>query len=368
MPKRKTLSRSSDSDEEIIEKTAVKRTRKARIVPKAKVDDGLKQPASDIPSDSAATSMKSKLERMLEVKENKSDTTKKAKTKKSGYSSLYLKSLKECKRPGDPAPKKTTAKKPPKVAVDLLTQKVTEFTELADQSPDVIKFISENSLTIGAHISVAKGVYNGLINAFKIKATSMAFFITQPRRWTTEKALSDEEVSIFNEGVKILGYKRENIVPHGNYLVNLGSPDQTIYDKSYACFETELKICEQLQLCWLNIHPGSAVKGMDKEKCLQQIAESINKAHSATSNVTVLLENMCKQGTTVGGDLSDLGSIISHVTDKTRVGVCFDTCHAMAAGYPLYYSVNAPLHCLFFDCDSSSDSFYKLGYWRYISL
>ena len=205
------------------------------------------------------------------------------------------------------ASSKTSKTKKKSKPADLFTKKVEEFKSLAVEKPDVIKFISENKLTIGAHISVANGIYNGLINAFKIRATAMAFFVTLPRRWTTEKGkhysysigkewsgrispcdqwqwpyaykiaeffkkgaifdieqsyiakilkisvLSDEDVSIFNEGLRILGYKRENIVPHGNYLVNLGSPDPVVYDKSYSCFVTELKLCEQLQIPWVNI-------------------------------------------------------------------------------------------------------------------
>ena len=88
-------------------------------------------------------------------------------------------------------------------------------------------------------------------------STYLAFYVFQQSSSTDNaltaqlSVLSDEDVSIFNEGLKILGYRRENIVPHGNYLVNLGSPDQTTYDKSYAYFVTELKICEQLQVPWV---------------------------------------------------------------------------------------------------------------------
>ena len=127
------------------------------------------------------------------------------------------------------------------------------------------------------------------------------------------------------------------ILPHGSYLVNLASPNPELREKSIAMLVEEMVRCHQLGLTLFNIHPGSTCGKLSRREGITLVAEGINRVHRETegSSVKVVLENMCRQGDTLGGDLEELKLIIDQVEDKNRVGVCLDTCHAMAADYDL---------------------------------
>lgn len=108
-----------------------------------------------------------------------------------------------------------------------------------------------------------------------------------------------------------------------------------VFEKSQALLVDELSRCSLLGLNLYNFHPGSSLGSITTEQCVDKIAGAINHAHQQTPAVVTVLENMSGQGSTVGGKFSELKSIIDKVGDKTRVGVCLDTCHAFAAGYDL---------------------------------
>ncbi|MDE6716087.1 MAG: deoxyribonuclease IV [Muribaculaceae bacterium] len=185
---------------------------------------------------------------------------------------------------------------------------------------------------IGAHVSVEGGVSNAPVNAHEIGAKAFAFFTRNPSRWMS-KPLSAKEIDKFKSNCEQFGFKHEHILVHDSYLINLGSPDKEKLQQSREAFADEFARCEQLGLTLLNFHPGSHLKMIDIDSCLDLIADSINIALSQSSNVTAVIENTAGQGSNLGYDFAHLAHIIDRVEDKSRVGVCIDTCHGFAAGY-----------------------------------
>ena len=187
---------------------------------------------------------------------------------------------------------------------------------------------------IGAHVSAEKGVGNIPVNAHLIGAKSFALFTRNPSRWTS-KPITEAEADTFKENCAKYGYTSEVILPHDSFLINLGSPDAEKLAKSRAAFLDELHRCEQLGLTMLNFHPGSHMREIETDKCLDLIAESLNMALSETSGVKAVIENTAGQGSNLGFTFEQIAHIIDKVEDKSRVGVCIDTCHAHAAGYDM---------------------------------
>jgi apurinic endonuclease (APN1) len=191
-----------------------------------------------------------------------------------------------------------------------------------------------NKKYIGAHVSAAGGVENSPINAHNIEATAFALFTKNQRQWVG-KPLSDSTIKLFKENCEKFGYLPDYILPHDSYLINLGHPDADALEKSRAAFLDEMQRCEVLGLKLLNFHPGNHGNKISIEECLEIIAESINITHEKTKGVTAVIENTAGQGNAVGNEFWHLKHIIDHVHDKSRVGVCLDTCHTYVAGYDL---------------------------------
>ena len=187
---------------------------------------------------------------------------------------------------------------------------------------------------IGAHVSASGGVENAPINAVGIGADAFALFTKNQRQWVA-KALTVDSINLFKGRVKESGLDTRYILPHDSYLINLGHPDPEAIAKSRDAFIDEMKRCEQLGLQLLNFHPGSHLNKITVEECLDRVAESINIALGQTSGVTAVIENTAGQGSNIGNRFEHLRYIIDRVDDKSRVGVCIDTCHAFAAGYDL---------------------------------
>lgn len=187
---------------------------------------------------------------------------------------------------------------------------------------------------VGAHVSAAGGVDQAVLRAHEIKATAFALFTKNQRQWKAAP-LSTEAIDKFKKNCEIYGYGPAQILPHDSYLINLGHPEEEALEKSRAAFLDEMQRCEQLGIELLNFHPGSHLKKIEVDKCLQRIAESINITLDKTQNVTAVIENTAGQGTNLGYRFEHLAAIIDGVEDKSRVGVCIDTCHTFAAGYDL---------------------------------
>lgn len=186
---------------------------------------------------------------------------------------------------------------------------------------------------IGAHVSASGGVENAPLNAHAIGATAFALFTKNQRQWHASP-LSVESIAAFKVNCERLGYGTHQILPHDSYLINLGHPGAEI-EKSRAAFLDEMQRCEQLGIDRLNFHPGAHLRQISEEECLGRIAESINIALAHTRGVTAVIENTAGQGSNVGYRFEHLAYIIERVDDRSRVGVCIDTCHAYTAGYDL---------------------------------
>ena len=187
---------------------------------------------------------------------------------------------------------------------------------------------------LGAHVSAAGGADQAVLRAVDIGATAFALFTKNQRQWKG-KPLTDEAIAAFKQACKTHGFGPEQILPHDSYLINLGHPEAEGLAKSRAAFLDEMQRCEQLGLTLLNFHPGSHLNKISEAECLARIADSINLALDATQGVTAVIENTAGQGTNLGWRFEHLAEIIDQVEDKSRVGVCIDTCHAFAAGYDL---------------------------------
>ena len=187
---------------------------------------------------------------------------------------------------------------------------------------------------IGAHVSASGGVYNAPLNAHNIGATAFALFTKNQKQWVA-KPLTDEEIGLFKDNCAKYGYTAAQILPHDSYLINLGSPREEGLQKSRAAFIDEMRRCEQLGLDRLNFHPGSHLKEISVDECLATIAHSINLALDKTQGVTAVIENTAGQGSNLGYTFEQIAQIIDRVEDKSRVGVCIDTCHSFAAGYDI---------------------------------
>ena len=187
---------------------------------------------------------------------------------------------------------------------------------------------------IGAHVSASGGVESAPVNAHKIGANAFALFTKNQRQWVS-KPLTEESIRLFKENCAKYNFQPEYILPHDSYLINLGHPEPEGLEKSRAAFLDEMQRCEQLGLKLLNFHPGSHLNKISVEDCLSLIAESINIALEKTKGVTAVIENTAGQGSNLGNEFWHLKYIIDRVEDKTRVGVCLDTCHTFTAGYDL---------------------------------
>ncbi len=187
---------------------------------------------------------------------------------------------------------------------------------------------------IGAHVSASGGICNAILNAEAIGANAFALFTRNQRSWVS-KPLATDEINSFRSLLAERGFEPQYVLPHDSYLINLGSPDEETLQKSRTAFLDEMKRAEQLGLTMLNFHPGSHLNKISEEECLDQIAREINAALSQTKGVTAVIENTAGQGTNLGWRFEHIRRIIDGIDDKSRVGVCIDTCHTLAAGYDL---------------------------------
>ncbi len=202
---------------------------------------------------------------------------------------------------------------------------------------------------VGAHVSASGGVDNAPLNAMKIGAKAFALFTKNQRQWVA-KPLEPKMIESFKVNLEKSGILPKHVLPHDSYLINLGHPEVEKLEKSRKAFIDELERCEQLGLELLNFHPGSHLVKVPKKDpeyddkimeaeltCLDVISESLNMAIEATkgSKVKLVIENTAGQGTNLGYKFEHLAHIINGVKDKSRVGVCLDTCHTFTGGYDL---------------------------------
>ena len=187
---------------------------------------------------------------------------------------------------------------------------------------------------IGAHVSTEGGVFNAPLRAHQIGANAFALFTKNQKQWVA-KPLAEEDIIKFKNNCKELNFTPAQILPHDSYLINLGSPKEEGLEKSRKAFIDELHRCNQLGLDRLNFHPGSHLKEISEQECIKTIGESINIALKESEGVIAVIENTAGQGSNLGYSFEQIAAIIDLIEDKSRAGVCIDTCHAFAAGYDI---------------------------------
>jgi deoxyribonuclease-4 len=186
----------------------------------------------------------------------------------------------------------------------------------------------------GAHMSVAGGVHNALLDAQAHGCETVQLFTKNANQWQA-RDLSDDDVRLFRSTLRRSGLRFPTA--HDAYLINLASPDETLYQRSIEAFVVELQRAEQLGLSYLVTHPGAHV-GSGEEVGLERVAKALNLVHErcAGFKVKVLLETTAGQGSSLGHRFEHLAFLLERLAKKDRVGVCLDTCHVFAAGYRLW--------------------------------
>lgn len=188
-------------------------------------------------------------------------------------------------------------------------------------------------LLIGAHVSISGGLHKAFPLAADIGCTAVQIFTKNASQWNA-KPLQDKEIQQFKAAWEASGIRM--VVAHDSYLINLATPDDALLEKSRSAMRIEVERCEQLGIPSLVMHPGSHV-GSGEEAGLRRVAESFDAIHRQTSGyqTKILVETTAGQGTNLGWQFEQIARIFEHVAQPERLGVCFDTCHAFAAGYDI---------------------------------
>ena len=187
---------------------------------------------------------------------------------------------------------------------------------------------------LGAHVSAGGGVENAPLNEREIGGKALGLFTKNQRQWNA-KPLTEENIARFGENIREVGIPLEQVLPHASYLINIGSPEEEKRKKSAAALKDEVERAHQLGIGLVNFHPGSHVQLITEEECLALIAGEMNLIIAETEKVVLVLENTAGQGSNVGYRFEHLARIIKLIEEKSRVGVCLDTCHTYAAGYDI---------------------------------
>ncbi|MFM8274331.1 MAG: deoxyribonuclease IV [Gemmata sp.] len=187
--------------------------------------------------------------------------------------------------------------------------------------------------TFGAHLSIARGLHGAVASAVALGCGTLQVFTKNASQWRADP-LSAGDAARFRRAVADAGLT--HVTVHDSYLINLASPDDTIYKKSVAAFVDEMERAEALGASYLVTHPG-AHTGSGDEAGLTRVVEGLDEAHARCPgfNVRVLIETTAGQGTALGHRFEHIATILQRARCAARMDVCFDTCHAFAAGYPL---------------------------------
>lgn len=185
------------------------------------------------------------------------------------------------------------------------------------------------SLLFGAHMSIAGEIYHAIERGESINCSAIQIFTKSNRQWQA-KPLDPDDVELFKQRLKSSSI--QSIIAHACYLINIGSATLDIEKKSVEALEIELQRCNELNIPYLVIHPGSHTN-TDEQACLERISKNLDLLFTKIPQGTILLETMAGQGSQVGYTFEQLAHIIKNMKHKKRIGVCLDTCHIFAAGY-----------------------------------
>ncbi len=186
---------------------------------------------------------------------------------------------------------------------------------------------------LGAHLSIAGGPHLALLEARRLGCDTVQVFTKAPNQWSA-KPIDEAQASLFRRTLRETGLRLP--IAHDGYLINLASPDETLYQRSLSAFLDEMHRAEQLGLRYLVMHPGAHLEDSE-EAGLQRVARALDEIHSRCSNyrIRILIETTAGQGTTLGHRFEQLARLLELVAAPRRLGICFDTCHVFAAGYDL---------------------------------
>lgn len=187
---------------------------------------------------------------------------------------------------------------------------------------------------IGAHVSAAGGVENTPQRAKQIGSTTFALFVKNQKQWKAPP-FKEGQVEEFKKKLEFYDFDPSKIVPHAGYLINLAHPDQEKRSLSLESFLEETRRVEELGLLYINVHPGSHLRAHSPREACMAVSSSLDWILERTEKVIVLLENTAGQGSNLGSSFDELSYIIENTRLRDRLGVCIDTCHSFAAGYPL---------------------------------
>lgn len=189
--------------------------------------------------------------------------------------------------------------------------------------------MKKKKLLLGAHLSIAGGYEQALIKGASIGCTAVQIFTKSSRQWAS-KPITPEQALLFKNTLD--NSSCNVVITHASYLINIGSSNQELRQKSINALKEELARCHALGIGFLVLHPGTYSTTL--EEGLQKAGQSLTEAlQSDTGNTMILLENTAGQGSSIGSTFEELALIAQLVTPRTRIGFCFDTCHGFAAGY-----------------------------------
>jgi deoxyribonuclease-4 len=188
-------------------------------------------------------------------------------------------------------------------------------------------------MLLGAHMSISGGVDKAILKGHEVACETIQIFTRSPRQWRP-RPLEEDEIDRFLQRKAETGI--DPVIAHDCYLINLASPEEELYRKSLGVLVEELGHCQALGIPYLVLHPGAHV-GTGEEAGLTRVAAALDQVREKTDgcSVMVLLENTAGQGTNLGHTFEQLAVLLDAVRDNAWLGVCFDACHAWAAGYEL---------------------------------
>jgi len=181
-------------------------------------------------------------------------------------------------------------------------------------------------------MSIAGGFHRAVERACSVEATALQIFVKSARQWAAPP-LSDQVAGVFRQRIAEAGMGKHTLA-HAGYLINLASPDRALRQRSIRSLRDEMRRCDRLGVPYLVLHPGSHM-GAGEETGLARVVRGLERVLAAAGQVSVLLEITAGQGTNLGYRFEHLAWILERLGPAERLGVCFDTCHALAAGYDL---------------------------------
>ena len=187
---------------------------------------------------------------------------------------------------------------------------------------------------IGPHVSISGGVQNAPINAQGYGARAFGMFLKNQRQWLA-KPYTEEIIAAFTREMLDQEYRKEQVLCHDTYLINLCNPDPEKRQKSLDAFIDEASRARQLGLALLNFHPGAHLNQISEDEAVRLVIEAVDMTCRKVPEVVLVVETTAGQGSNIGSTFEQIAEIVEGAADPDRVGVCMDTCHIFAAGYDI---------------------------------